>query len=1020
MEVMMENNFQEIIRFLKRKPARLIVCILSILLFLILTIVVNFFVGLIPLLLNLLWIIPFNEAKKKSPTRVVKTKETRVAKAKENSFSGKLKERLNSISLAKSKDDTKELEESSDGMKKKKGGRSNKKNTKKSSIWKKILFAILILFIIGIIAAILFFSYIALSAGKFDPNKLYTKEASTMYDRDGKEFAKLGTEMRQKIKYDQLSEEMINAIVATEDSRFFAHNGFDLPRFLKASLGQAMGQNAGGASTLTMQVSKNQFTSTTSSGIAGIIRKFTDIYMAIFQIERNYSKEQIMEFYVNSYYLGSGSYGVEQASKTYFNKSAKDLNLSEAAMIAGMFQSPVVYDPNLNPDRTEARRQTVLKLMKRHGYITDEEYEMAKKMTVDKIVIKGNSANKTSTEYQGFIDTVAVEVKEETGYDPYSYSMKIYTTMDRAKQDDINKIMTGDSFKWENDKVDAGIAVLDTKTGELVAIGAGRNREGAKAFNNATMTKRQIGSTAKPLFDYGPAIEYLNWNTYHPIIDAKYSYSDGTEINNWDGGYKGIMTIREALVDSRNIPALKTFQSVKNADVKNFVTKLGLSPEVSNGVLHEAHAIGGYNGESPLSLAAAYAAFGNKGTYNKPHSFTKIEFDESKKTIEYETKKEDVMSKDTAYMVSDMLVDTGKNALGNYRNINGAEFAAKTGTTNFDKQTLRARGLPSSAVNDLWVAGYNPDYAIAVWYGYDNISDGYNRFGSSQNSRLFQAVAKNFFKSSAKFSKPDSIVEVTVERNCATPLLPSSNTPQGAMTKELFKSSAKPTEVSKRFDKLDNVSDVNGSVSGRNVTISWKPIGTPAGLSRDYWSPLVNKAFAISSDQTTYLNHVMSYNEGVLGSLVYNIYLKDGGNLTKVASTSDSKATFKLPRTASPTYIIKSSYSNFGGAESSGVEVRVESKGISANDAKVSLKGDSTVRLSVGDSYADKGFTVLLDGENITSSCDWDAVVTTSAGTPATISEIGSVEETYTISYKITYEGTDISDRSVTRRVIVS
>lgn len=1002
------NKLQSIVKFVIKNPYRLGVFIFSFVLLIVGSFFVNFlWMLVIFILVNLIWIIPCRG----QIIKIIKQKEDNIET--EDNVDDSVKEE--------------ELLESSDNVKRIRRTKERKvrepkvNDKKKKGIFKKILFAILILFILGIIGMFSFFMYIAVSAGKFDPNKLYTKEASTLYDSDGKQFAQLGSEMRQKVKYDQLSEELINAVVATEDSRFFQHNGFDLPRFMKASFGQALGQNAGGASTLTMQVSKNQFTSTTSSGFAGIKRKFTDIYMAMFQIERKYSKEEIMEFYVNSYYLGSGAYGVEQASKTYFNKSAKDLNLSEAAMIAGMFQSPVVYDPNLNPDKTEKRRLTVLKLMKRHGYITNAEYDMAKKMTVDKIVIKGNSAHTNYEEYQGFIDTVAVEVKEKTGYDPYSYSMKIYTTMDRAKQNEITKIMSGESFKWENDKVDAGIAVLDTKTGALIAVGAGRNREGAKAFNNATMMKKQIGSTAKPLFDYGPAIEYLDWNTYHPIIDAPYSYSDGTEINNWDGGYKGTITIRQALVDSRNIPALKTFQSVKNADILNFVTKLGLSPEVSNGVLHEAHAIGGYNGENPLSVAAAYAAFGNGGVYNTPHSFTKIEFEQSGKTLKYEKEKETVMSKDTAYMVTDMLVDTGKSALGNYNSINGAQFAAKTGTTNFDKDTMRVRGLPSSAVNDLWVAGYSPDYAIAVWYGYDKISDGYNRFGSSQNSRLFQAVAKNFFKSSSKFSKPDSVVEVAVEKNCGSALLPSSNTPSSEITTELFKSSAKPTEVSNRFNKLDNPSDVKATVSGRKATISWKGIGTPQGLSRDYWSPIVNKAFAISSDQTSYLGYIMSYNEKVLGSVVYNIYVKDGGSLTKLTSVSGNSATVTLPRVSSPTLVVKSSYSNFGGAESGGVEVKVDYSGGSSSDYKFKLIGKTPIDdLTIGNDYADKGVTIWLDDENVTTSqCEPASASVTKGGSRSSFDEIHNTAGTYTISYSAVCDGEIVTDSSVTRTVIV-
>lgn len=896
-----------------------------------------------------------------------------------------------------------------------------KKMKGKNKPWKVILLILLILFIVFVFAMIGFFIYIAVGAGKFDPDKLYTKEASVLYDSEGKEFAHLGSEMRQKVKYKQLSEELINAVVATEDSRFFQHNGFDLPRFLKASFGQALGQNAGGASTLTMQVSKNQFTSTTSSGFAGIKRKFTDIYMSIFQIERNYSKEEILEFYVNSYYLGSGAYGVEQAAKTYFNKSAKDLNISESAMIAGMFQSPVTYDPNINPDQTEKRRLVVLKLMKRHGYITNEEYKMAKKMTVDKIVIKGNNANSSYAEYQGFIDTVAVDVKEKTGYDPYSYSMKIYTTMDREKQDEITKIMNGENYTWENDNVDAGISVLDTKTGAIVAIGAGRNSSGAKSFNNATMTKRQIGSTAKPLYDYGPAIEYLDWNTSHPVLDAKYTYSDGTEINNWDGNYKGMITIRQALVDSRNIPALKTFQSVKNSDIKKFVTNLGLSPEVSNGTLHEAHAIGGYTGESPLTLAAAYAAFGNSGTYTEPYSFTKIKFDKDGKTYKVKKNTTKVMSKETAYMVTDMLVDTGKSALGNYSNINGAQFGAKTGTTNFDEATKKANGLPDSAVNDLWVAGYSPDYTIAVWYGYENVKKGYNRFGSSQNSKLFKAVAQHFFKSSSTFKKPSTVVEVTVERNTGLPLLPSANTPSSMKTTELFKADSKPTEVSSRYNTLSNVSSASATVKGRQATISWKGIGTPEALSKDYWSPIVNKTFSISSDQSTYLSYIMNFNSSALGSVVYNVYLKTSSGLQKVTTTTKESVTVNLSSASSPTYVIKASYSNFSGAESSGTEVKVDYKGTSSSDIEISLTGDRNITRSTSQGYTDYSnpISASVDGEDVTSEVTISTTYSKDNGSDVKYTNQKLTEEgTYIFTYTVSYNGVVVD--TITRTVNIT
>ena len=987
----MKKEFMSLKTFLLKDKFNMIVFCFSFIILIIGGLVFNFFISLfLFIFINLIWGVPYFKWRKKLSER----SKIRNSKSEKNKTISEV-----------------------DDMPKRMVKKGKKNNKKKKSIFKKILLLILAFFLICFIAAFLFIGYIVLTAGKFDPNKLYSKEASTLLDSNGEVYAKLGSEMRQKIEYNEMSEELVNAIIATEDSRFFEHNGFDLPRFLKASFGQALGQNAGGASTLTMQVSKNQFTSTNSHGLAGIKRKFTDIYIAMFQIEKKYSKEKILEFYANSYYLGSGCYGVEQAAETYFNKKAKDLNVSEAAMIAGMFQSPVAYDPNINPEKTEARRKIVLHLMRRHGYITKNEYDIAKKMTVDKIVIKGRSANSSSNDYQGFIDTVASEVEEKTGYNPYSYSMKIYTTMDKAKQDSLNKIMNGTDFKWENDKVEAGVIALDNKTGAIVAVGSGRNKTGARSRNNATQIKRQIGSTAKPMYDYGPAIEYNNWNPSTLILDEKYTYSNGTEINNWDGGYKGMMTIRQALVESRNIPALKTFQNVENAKVKEFVESIGLSPELDNGFMHEAHSIGGYTGESPMTVAGAYESFANGGYYVAPYSFTKIEFDKNGKTFENNAEKKKVMSPETAYMVTDMLIDTGKNALGNYSNVNGTVFGAKTGTTNFDKKTLAARKLPSNAVNDLWVAGISPDYTIALWYGYErNSSDYYNKFGSSQNSRLFNAVAKNFFKSGSNFEKPSGIVEVTVERNCGTPLLPGPNTPASAMSTEIFKDGSKPTEASARFNTLSNVSDVKASVSGSNASITWKGIGTPEGLNPGYWQPIINKSYTSSKDQSSFLNYVMGYNNSVLGSVVYNVYIKTGGGLQLLTTTSNTSATVKLPNVSNPKIVVKSSYSNFGGAESSGVETQVDYKGISASDVTITPSSEKIERKTGSNFNYKPSFKASAHGEDITSEVTLNrtSIVNKETNQKATENDISNAAGTYLVTYEAKYGDSSVGKIEVT------
>ena len=249
---------------------------------------------------------------------------------------------------------------------------------KSGGLGQKVLIILMLFLIFCLTIGIIFTLYVIISSPKFDTSNLYSKESSVLLDKNGNEYARLGTENRELVTYDDLPQNLIDAIIATEDSRFFQHNGVDLARFSKAVAGQLLGRSdAGGGSTLTMQVVKNAYTSTESSGIGGIIRKFTDIYMSVFKVEKSYTKEQIIEFYVNIPFLGSGAFGVEQASQIYFGKSVGELSLSEAAVIAGLFQAPSAYDPYSYPEKAEQRRNIVLSLMKRHGYITDTEYNMA-------------------------------------------------------------------------------------------------------------------------------------------------------------------------------------------------------------------------------------------------------------------------------------------------------------------------------------------------------------------------------------------------------------------------------------------------------------------------------------------------------------------------------------------------------------------------------------------------------------------------------------------------------------------
>lgn len=709
---------------------------------------------------------------------------------------------------------------------------SAKKNSKKRKIMNIILIFCLIMGILGLSLFAAFLVYVTVNAPKFDTSQLDTKESTIIYDKDGKEIIKLGAEMRDKVEFNELPQVLVDAIIATEDSRFYQHNGLDVPRFLKASVGQVFGKSsAGGASTLSMQVIKNSFTSTEASGIKGIIRKFTDIYLAVFKLEKNYSKEEIIEFYVNNHFLGGNVYGVQEASRAYFGKDVSDLNLSEASILAGMFKSPNLYRPNVNPKNATQRRNTVLYLMEHHGYISEEEYELAKSIPVDSLT--SEQTNTTTSKYQGYIDTVVEEIDDKYNVNAYTTPLLIYTNMDRAKQDGVNDVLDGVTYSWIDDKVQTGVAVLDSQTGKIIAVGNGRNRsgDGVNSFNYTTQIKRQPGSSAKPLFDYGPGIEYNNWSTYTLFDDAPYSYSNGQSIKNWDNGYFGTVTMRRALSTSRNIPALKAFQQVDNKKIIEFVTSLGIEPEISNGKIHEAHSIGAFTGVSPLTMSAAYAAFSNGGYYNEPYTVSKVVFRDTNKTEEHKVKPKQVMSDATAFMISSILQDVALTG-GTPKNV-----ACKTGTTNYDEKTMNNYGMPSDAIRDSWVVGYSTKTVIGMWYGYDSftkdsIKQGYvlhNVPATIQKDRLFQALAKAAFESNREeFKMPDSVVKLGI--------IAGSNPPQvskdgsGNVVYEYFKKGYEPEEGAQQLaNKLETPGNVKVNYSGNKVTISWNAVSRLEG-----------------------------------------------------------------------------------------------------------------------------------------------------------------------------------------------
>lgn len=892
-----------------------------------------------------------------------------------------------------------------------------KLNFKQGSLIEKILI-IFMLFLVGTFGiGLCFFLYVIFAAPDFDEDLLYTSEASILYDINGNEFAKLGTKTREKITYDDLPEVFVDALVATEDSRYFQHKGVDIARFLKATIGQLIGQsNAGGASTLTMQVIKQTYTSNEASGIRGIIRKFTDIYMAVFKLEKKYTKEQIIEFYVNLPWLGSGAYGIEQASKIYFGKSAKDLTLPEAALIVGLFQAPGAYDPYSYPEKAEARKNQVITLMLRHHYITKEESDIAKAISVKSMLVD-NSSN--TNIYQGFIDTVVAEVIKRTDLDPATTSMKIYTTFDPEKQDVINGIYNGSVYKWPNDNIQAGIAVIDVNKGSIVAVGAGRNKKAERTLNYANGISRQPGSTAKPIFDYGPAIEYLNWSTGQMVVDDIHTYSNGKSIKNWNNTYEGIMTIKVALGKSRNIPALQTFQKLPQNKLNTFVTGLGIKPEYEKNstFINESHSIGGFTGTNPVEMAAAFATFARKGIYVEPHSFTKIEFIDSGEIYTVTPEKRTVMSEATAYMMSYMLTYAVNNKLVTAGSKSGTDIASKTGTSTVDSALLKREGINASGViGDSWQIVFSPDYACATWIGYDETKKAQyltTNIGGTARKNISKELVKGIMKTNSRFQKPSSVVSATIELETNPLQLASEYTPSNLKSVEYFKKGTVPNEVSTRFSQLQNPTNLKATAEGNTINLTWDPIPTPDGISESYLQEYYNNGYGYYSSKIAekYYKKRLTYNANYIGNIGYQVYLNNNGNLTSLGYTSGNSFTYNGVITTDTTFVVKSAYSIFKNNMSSGTSVIIKADpntAIPTNNWNIELNGASTMNVDEYYIFINEGLLppikVLSNGVDITK---YASISTTCwIGTTNVNCKNLICNNNYTINHNATYNGT--------------
>ena len=707
--------------------------------------------------------------------------------------------------------------------------RKNKKQAPKTPAkkwFKRIFLTVLLLGLAGLVAGAGLFAYYASTAPELDEELLKDPISTEFYDINKDVFATVGAENRYYVKFEDIPEDMINAVLATEDVRFFEHHGIDFYRLGGAILANLRdGFGAQGASTLTQQVVKNSFLQNEKK----LKRKAQEAWLAL-KLERKYSKEEIFEMYFNKVLMSGRIYGIGTAAKYFYNKELEDLTLAEEAMLAGMVQLPNAYNPIKNPERAEKRRNIVLGLMYQHGKITKEQMEEAKAVDVQAgLADETTRQTFAGTKYPAFLDIVLNELEEAGDGSAMAEGLKVYTTLDPEAQQIVENIMNDDS-NFPTEDIQSGVAVIDTKTGQIKAVGGGRNYGAEEiGYNYADDISRQPGSTMKPLLDYGPAIEYLKWSTGQTVVDEPMKYTGGKQnITNWDNKYMGAITARKALYASRNVPAVKAFKEVGADRAKEFINGLGIEAEN----VYESEAIGGGKiTMTPIQMAASYAAFGNNGVYTEPYAITKIVYRDGKTEKNYTPEPSVAMSDYTAYMVTDMLRDVVSNkpdASGSYAKVSGLDIAGKTGTTNYSNDAFNKYNLPSTSVPDSWFAGYTTKYSIAIWSGYENYTDPITTWDERRLPQyLFKDIMSELSKDieTPRFKKPSSVVEVTVEVGTSPLKLASEYTPKELRQTELFVRGTEPTETSNEYEAptVSAPYNVEASIdlSGQSLRISW-------------------------------------------------------------------------------------------------------------------------------------------------------------------------------------------------------
>ncbi|WP_100104082.1 penicillin-binding protein PBP1A [Streptococcus pseudopneumoniae] len=570
-----------------------------------------------------------------------------------------------------------------------------------------------------------FFYYVS-KAPSLSESKLVATTSSKIYDNKNQLIADLGSERRVNAQANDIPTDLVKAIVSIEDHRFFDHRGIDSIRILGAFLRNLQSNSLQGGSTLTQQLIKLTYFSTSTSDQT-ISRKAQEAWLAI-QLEQKATKQEILTYYINKVYMSNGNYGMQTAAQNYYGKDLNNLSLPQLALLAGMPQAPNQYDPYSHPEAAQDRRNLVLSEMKNQGYISAEQYEKA----VNTPITDGLQSLESASNYPAYMDNylkeVINQVEQETGYNLLTTGMDVYTNVDQEAQKHLWDIYNSDQYvSYPDDDLQVASTVVDVSNGKVIAQLGARHQASNVSFgtNQAVETNRDWGSAMKPITDYAPAIEYGVYDSTATMVnDIPYNYpGTSTPVYNWDRAYFGNITLQYALQQSRNVTAVETLNKVGLDRAKTFLNGLGIdypSMHYANAISSNTTESNKQYGASSEKMAAAYAAFANGGIYHKPMYINKVVFSDGSEK-EFSDVGTRAMKETTAYMMTEMMKTVLAYGTGRGAYLPWLAQAGKTGTSNYtdDEIEKHIKNTGYVAPDEMFV-GYTRKYSMAVWTGYSN------------------------------------------------------------------------------------------------------------------------------------------------------------------------------------------------------------------------------------------------------------------------------------------------------------